>query len=910
MEEPRSPRRPLTSYVLPTAFSAGLHLSIKEPRSRTSFHEVLKRDTYPSNTLHTTPATEAIRENRLKRTFEGLATNMTKLSQKMGLSRPLRSDTVQPKAGEAERSSSAVSKMPSKSGLGRSGTKRSHKRSKRSNSSTKSFEKMSRPCSAVVDLDSAVDVNQHGMFGLTQRPTRLQIGRWSQPPARSTSIDALRTYFSRDYNPQSNAESSSSQENQSLQREAVLEEEGTAVMPLAEIIMTATPGGEGPEDQTDVEQSLLHQMDVPHDNTYTQREWPLAASPSPTLSTSTTPIPCSPQSSEGTLTNDSSMEMSLSPDQHSPVEGPDPDIMDISAPTSPSPMSQTFQIGGFTIQQPPQTMTLAYPYPPYPSSYFFSPMAGAGARAAVQSHNSTIMSSRSIPVYPPAPMKSIVVCGTCSNRACTAIDCKVEKEWDLKRCDPAKELPMEMMLMVFGNLDHKSLAKAALVSPTWHEIATANTVWRDAFRSRYLPANYRKARSYMQVGGLGMGPDGRTPRDWQAMMQARLSLEKKWKEASPAAIYFNGHTDSVYCCQFDEHKIITGSRDRTIRVWDLVDYRCLKVIGGPEHRPVKPNPSATPLEKHPNWQVNVNSLNGTPAGNKLFHIPAFYHDASILCLQFDDKILVTGSSDHTVIVWDISTYEPVTRLRYHGGGVLDICFDERFIVSCSKDQKIAIWSRETYELLQVLDEHAGPVNAIQLRGDTLLSGAGDGKAMLWCLKTFKLLNTFDTGDRGLAAVELTEDGKHALVGGNEFVIRRYDTANAEPQHTYSGHLGLVRTLHADCTNKRIVTGSYDQSVRVWDFETGKPMGDYRNWTTSWILSIKSDYRRIVCTSQDGRVLMMDFGWKLPGMELLKNPNSSHGHWDVNGRSKDNIKYEPLALPVVKTMSHLIDPELN
>ena len=59
------------------------------------------------------------------------------------------------------------------------------------------------------------------------------------------------------------------------------------------------------------------------------------------------------------------------------------------------------------------------------------------------------------------------------------------------------------------------------------------------------------------------------------MFKARDALEANWlkgPKAAGKAIYLSGHTDSVYCVQFDEEKIITGSRDRTIRVWDINNF--------------------------------------------------------------------------------------------------------------------------------------------------------------------------------------------------------------------------------------------------------------------------------------------------------------------------------------------------
>ncbi|OAX79526.1 hypothetical protein ACJ72_06153 [Emergomyces africanus] len=73
----------------------------------------------------------------------------------------------------------------------------------------------------------------------------------------------------------------------------------------------------------------------------------------------------------------------------------------------------------------------------------------------------------------------------------------------------------------------------------------------------------------------------------------------------------------------------------------------------------------------------------------------------------------------------------------------------------------------------------------------------------------------------------------------------------------------------DSTNGRIVSGSYDMSIKVYDAASGQLSIDLPGWTTSWMLSAKSDYRRIVATSQDSRTVIMDFGYGLDGIELLE-----------------------------------------
>lgn len=248
---------------------------------------------------------------------------------------------------------------------------------------------------------------------------------------------------------------------------------------------------------------------------------------------------------------------------------------------------------------------------------------------------------------------------------------------------------------------------------------------------------------------------------------------------------------------------------------------------------------------------------------------SLYHQESILCLQYSDEILVTGSSDCTCIVWDVKAgYRPVRQLRHHVAGVLDVCFDKKHIVSCSKDTTICLWDRESGEFIRKLRGHRGPVNAVQMRGDLVVSASGDGVAKLWNLTSGLCIKEFPSKDRGMACVEFSPDSRTIFAGGNDQVIYQFDTSTGELVRELKGHRGLVRSLHLDSANGRVVSGSYDTSVKAFDLGSGDNIVNFTGWTTSWILSAKSDYRRIIATSQDSRTVIMDFGFELPGVELL------------------------------------------
>jgi F-box and WD-40 domain protein 1/11 len=423
---------------------------------------------------------------------------------------------------------------------------------------------------------------------------------------------------------------------------------------------------------------------------------------------------------------------------------------------------------------------------------------------------------------------------------------------------------------VLRDLDHRALAQASLVNKQWHRLCNESSIWRDAF---YRDKTVAAAIGHPIVPGSGLGiPAPTAEKDFKKLYQAKNDLDRNWREGDARAVYLNGHTDSVYCVQFDEHKIITGSRDKTIRIWDMHTYAC-KLIIAPPHVANLPNLIKSDKDGSLLHHATIHNDSETPT-DVSFSKPrvesfAIFHDASILCLQYDQDILVTGSSDGTCIIYDIAQgYRPIRQLTHHTAAVLDLSFDDKHIVTCSKDATICIWNRQTGKLMRQLTGHGGPVNAVQLRGNLIVSCSGDFSVKLWNLDTGKNIREFSGHTKGLACSVLSADSRYIASAGNDRVIRVWDAMSGECLQKIEAHTNLVRSLHIDSVSGRLISGSYDQDIKVFDLLTGQLLLDFPQWHSSWVLGAKSDYRRIVSTGQDRKILIMDFGGDVKGVEEL------------------------------------------
>ncbi len=122
-----------------------------------------------------------------------------------------------------------------------------------------------------------------------------------------------------------------------------------------------------------------------------------------------------------------------------------------------------------------------------------------------------------------------------------------------------------------------------------------------------------------------------------------------------------GHTDYVNSVGFnhDGTKIVSGSFDNTIRVWNVDTGECILTLKG-----------------HTSYVLSV----------------GFNHDGT--------KI-VSGSVDETIHVWNIDTAECILTLKDHTYDVYSVGFnhDGTKIVSGSDDNTIHVWNVDTGECI-------------------------------------------------------------------------------------------------------------------------------------------------------------------------------------------------------------------
>ncbi|KAI8911558.1 WD40-repeat-containing domain protein [Gorgonomyces haynaldii] len=234
------------------------------------------------------------------------------------------------------------------------------------------------------------------------------------------------------------------------------------------------------------------------------------------------------------------------------------------------------------------------------------------------------------------------------------------------------------------------------------------------------------------------------------------------------------------------------------------------------------------------------------------------HTDGVMAVYFDKDLLVTGSFDASIRVWDVSTGECLAVLRGHGRCVRGVQFDDNKIVSCSMDRTLRIWCRKSFNCVRVLSNDSG-VNCLHFEDKMLASGTVDGNIKVWNLArgcSFTLSGHSDWVNK----VKIMPCHERLISCSDDTTMRLWDIATQSVLRVFSGHNGPVQALqfkdgHSD-QERRLITGSLDNTVKIWNLGTGECEKTLFGHEQG-VWCIGADSLRIISGSHDKTVKVWD-----------------------------------------------------
>ncbi|KAL8056141.1 hypothetical protein ABFS82_04G099700 [Erythranthe guttata] len=313
---------------------------------------------------------------------------------------------------------------------------------------------------------------------------------------------------------------------------------------------------------------------------------------------------------------------------------------------------------------------------------------------------------------------------------------------------------------------------------------------------------------------------------------------------------------SIFSITVTKDFIFTGSSSTRIHAWkqpDCSETGCIKTPSG-QIRAILAHDNLL-ITTHADYKIRLWDISSSSVENfrpkKTTTLPqrrSFFsysskktlrHKDSISCLAYNsfEKLLYTGSWDHTVKVWRIAEKRCVDSFIAHDGSVNAIVINQEdgCVFTCSSDGTVKIWRRVFREsahiLTMTLKFQPSPVNALALslttKGDCFLySGSSDGLINFWEKEKIsgRYNHTGFLSGHHFAVLCLVTVEELILSGSEDSTIRIWKREDSF--HTclavIDGHHGPVKCLAAAVEETgEVVKGllvysaSLDQTLKVW-----------------------------------------------------------------------------------------------
>ena len=297
------------------------------------------------------------------------------------------------------------------------------------------------------------------------------------------------------------------------------------------------------------------------------------------------------------------------------------------------------------------------------------------------------------------------------------------------------------------------------------------------------------------------------------------------------------HTVTSLALSADGRRLVSSSRDGTVRVWDAA-------TGVPEA-----------VLSRGWWR------------------PAMW----VAAISPDGSLAAGGSDDFVVRVWEVETGRLRTALYGHTQSirVLNWSPDGRVFASGGRDTTVRLWDARTWQTLRTLP-HTDTVRGLAFSPDgaRLFTGTADDVIYAWDVATGTLVGTLRGHQNTVHALAVTADGRTLVSGAADQTLRLWNLAPTasntvlsldrtdEPVgrwERYGVYPGPeVMAVAASVDGRLVASAHRDSPIRLWSLPGGTPVARVPSPAeTSYAVVFSRDGRFLYSGGDDDAIYRWD-----------------------------------------------------
>ncbi|GAX79892.1 hypothetical protein CEUSTIGMA_g7332.t1 [Chlamydomonas eustigma] len=270
-------------------------------------------------------------------------------------------------------------------------------------------------------------------------------------------------------------------------------------------------------------------------------------------------------------------------------------------------------------------------------------------------------------------------------------------------------------------------------------------------------------------------------------------------------------------------------------------------------------------------------------------------------------LLLTGSLDRTVRLWDLSAGVAISTSKPHGGTVRCVALDEDMAVSGCVDKTLRVWASNlsegddacstsrSFDLSSPpslsIKEHTGPISSICLSDQALYSGSWDCTVRCYSRHSSDFLHLGAVYQYNDWVNAVVSRGKHLLVAAGSEVFCQ-DLGTGQVVRKFMDlHQSGVQSLEGSQNSKILYTAAGEGLVMAHDLRMKNPSRILWHHN-SGVLALSFEDPWLATAASDGSVTLVN----TEANHRASSSSSSCSSWHATRRSSVGIIYRQLHSP--------------
>lgn len=379
------------------------------------------------------------------------------------------------------------------------------------------------------------------------------------------------------------------------------------------------------------------------------------------------------------------------------------------------------------------------------------------------------------------------------------------------------------------------------------------------------------------------------------------------------------HTGAVTMATFspDGRYIATSSTDKTAKLWDLEGNLLTSYEGHAS--------GVGSVAFSPDSRFLVTASQDKTARlwkTQPIRVPILKHDAGVAAASFlpdGERVLTaeTGPKPMVVRLWGETTptdtgHEAYRVLRtYEGFGPdhrgnrriysLEVSPDGKRFVTTGTDYTVRVWEVDSGNVIRQWQDDkgcnatgwCGPLNArYSADGQYIMTGDYGGNVKIYDSQGH-LLRKIQAHDKEVRGIDMSRDNKYLVTASNDETIKLWDFQTGQLQETFRGHTKGVCCVTFSSDGRKILSGSDDATIKLWDRSGNIPF-DAAHASAIASVEFSPTKDRILSSSLDGTGKVWDIEGNL--VKTLEGHESllTSAHFSPDGETIITASFDDTA----------------